>query len=247
MKRVVVVGATSGIGRAVAAEYLRRGWHVGVVGRDRAKVERVVGELRAEPGGVVEGAVGDVASPEDVEAAFREILVALGQMDLLVYCAGVNPAEATTHDRIREVGPILDVNVRGCVHWLERGAEYLEPLGRGRLAAVGSMAGVRGRRGHPVYGASKAALHEYLEGLRHRLHGTGVGVTTVVPGWVRTPMLDEATARSPAAIDVERAARIIVRGLERGRDLFHVPGWWALVALGLRGLPRWLYKRIAPP
>ncbi|HSR41264.1 MAG TPA: SDR family NAD(P)-dependent oxidoreductase, partial [Longimicrobiales bacterium] len=136
---------------------------------------------------------------------------------------------------------------RGAIHVLERAADYFEAAGGGRIAAIGSVAGDRGRRGHPVYGASKAALHQYLEGLRHRLHGSGVGVTTVKPGWVRTRMLGEEAAGSRLAVDVDRAAEDVIRGLRQGRDVFYVPWWWGTVALALRVMPRTVYKRIAPP
>lgn len=247
MKRVVLVGATDGIGRALAREYLERGWWVGVVGRDAHKLERVVGRLRTEvAGGVVEGAVCDVADPEAVGPAFEAIVQALGQVDLLVYCAGVMPPEHDLRSRLEAVSSILDVNVEGAVRWLELGAEHMRAVGRGRLAAIGSMAGERGRKGAPAYGASKAALHEYLEGLRHRLHGTGIGVSTAKPGWVKTRMLPASSSGSPLAIDAERAARIIADRLARGSESFFVPRWWGLIALGLRLTPRFLYKRIAP-
>lgn len=249
MKHVVLVGATDGIGRALASVYLRRGWRVGVMGRDPAKVERVVDELGSvEPDGMIRGVTCDVRDTDRVSGAFDEVLRELGQMDLLVYCAGVMPAYGDDlEERLAGVGPMLDVNVAGAIHVLERAADYFVAAGVGRIAAIGSVAGERGRKGHPVYGASKAALHQYLEGLRHRLHPHGVGVTTVKPGWVRTRMLDEKTARSPAAVDPERAAESIVRGLERGRDAFFVPGWWVGVALLLRILPRALFKRFGPP
>jgi short-subunit dehydrogenase len=141
---------------------------------------------------------------------------------------------------------MLDVNVVGAIRLLEHAAAYMTAAGRGRLAAVGSVAGDRGRKGNPAYGASKAALDTYLEGLRHRLQGTGVGVSTVKPGYVRTRMLPVAARTFPPAISAEDAARRIVRGLDRGRDVFYVPAWWALVSRLLRLTPRFLYKRIAP-
>ncbi|HZD04296.1 MAG TPA: SDR family NAD(P)-dependent oxidoreductase [Longimicrobiales bacterium] len=249
MKHVVLVGATDGIGRALAASYLRRGWRVGLVGRDPGKLERVAGELRVrEPEGMVATVACDVRDAGRVPGAFQDVLRALGQMDLLVYCAGVMPPYGEDlDDRLAGIAPIFEVNVQGAIRFLELAADYFEAAGEGRLAAIGSMAGVRGRRGHPVYGASKAALHQYLEGLRHRLHRSGVGVTTVEPGWVRTRMLDAGKARSRAAVDAERAAEIIARGLDRGRDVLFVPRWWALVAAVLRLMPRPLFKRLAPP
>ncbi len=247
MKRVLLVGATDGIGRVLALHYADLGWYVGVVGRSPKKVDAVVAAVTARAPQPAVGVVADVTDPDAVERGFREAISSLGQMDLLIYCAGVMPPGDTPDERIRGLGLTLDVNVRGAIHWLERGAEYFEALGAGRLAGIGSVAGTRGRKGHPVYGASKAALHAYLEGLRHRLHGSGVGVSTVMAGRVRTRMLDPAAAQSVMAVDAERAAVLIARGLKRGREVFFVPARWGLVALVLRALPRWLFKRVAPP
>lgn len=251
--RAAVVGATDGIGRALCEELTRRGWHVAVVGRDSAKVEGVVTALderpEAPPGsGRAVGVVCDVTDPSAVDRAFDETLERLGQLDLLIYSAGVMPPADTLRRRIDGAGPILDVNVRGAVHWLELAAGYMEEAGSGTLVAVGSVAGERGRKGHPVYCAGKAALTEYMEGLRHRLHGRGVRVVTVKPGWVRTRMLDARLHGSAAAVDPAAAARaIVVRGVEKGRESFFVPRWWGLVAFALRLTPRSLFKRFAPP
>lgn len=248
VKRVVLVGATDGIGLALAHEYARRGWWVGLVGRNREKLDRVTSELgEAVPGARLETALADVSDPAANEEAFDEILVRLGQMDLMIYCAGVMPSAGSLEERLAAAGRMLDVNLRGAIDWLERSAEYLSGVGRGRVAAIGSVAGVRGRKGAPVYGATKAGLHEYMEGLRHRLHGTGVGVTTVKPGWVRTRMLSAAAAESVLTVSAERAARIVADRIEAGSEVFFVPARWGLVASILRLLPRFLYKRVAPP
>jgi len=249
VKHVVLVGATDGIGRALATEYVRRGWRVGIVGRDPAKNEWVRGELQdEEPMGWVVTVVCDVQDPERIGPAFEEILQALGQIDLFVYCAGTMPPYGTTlEERLASIDPILGVNVSGALRFLELAADYLEATGRGHLAAIGSIAGERARKGHPVYGASKAALHQYLGGLRARLHGTGVRATAIKPGWVRTRMLGPGPSGSRLTISPDRAARAIVRGLERGRDSFFVPWWWGVVAMGLRLLPTGLFKRFSPP
>ena len=248
MKHVVLVGATDGIGRALASEYLRRGWRVCVVGRDREKLDGVLAELREEePGGRVIGTVCDVAARGPCIEAFRGTLREMGQMDLLVYCAGAMAPEGDAESRARAAAVDMAVNVVGAVHWLELAADYFQSLGRGRVAAIGSVAGERGRKGAPVYGASKAALHQYMEGLRHRLHGSGLGVSTIKPGWVATRMLREEAHGSRLTIPVERAAEIIADGLDRGRESFYVPRRWAPVAWALRVTPRFLYKRMAPP
>lgn len=241
MRHVVLVGATDGIGLALARAYLERAWRVGLVGRDPTKVDRCVRELRdAYPGETVVGGVLDVARSRSVGPALEEVLADLGQMDLLVYCAGVMQTGRPG------VQTMADVNFVGAVHVLAWAADYMVEGGRGTLAAIGSVAGDRGRKGNPEYCATKAALHEYLEGLRHRLHGTGVSVCTIKPGWVRTRMLGEVPG-FPPSISATRAAELIVRGIEGGRDAFYVPGFWRFIAGVLRTMPRALFKRMAPP
>ena len=247
MKHVGVVGATDGIGLAIARQYLERGWRVGIVGRDPSKQAATLSELRdSVPDGFAVGVQCDVTETGRIRPAFEELIGELGQMDVFVYAAGVMPSAEDLSGRMSAVDPIVDVNLRGAIYFLELAADYMEDAGRGRLAAIGSVAGVRGRKGHPIYGASKAALHQYLEGLRHRLHGSGVGVTTIKPGWVRTRMLDEGVAGSRMAVDATTAAKLIIDGLERGRDSFFVPWWWSIVAAVLRALPVSLFKRLAP-
>lgn len=244
MKHVLLVGATDGIGKALAHEYLLRGWRVAIVGRDPDKLERVLDELRFEATfPELSGVVCNVVEPEHAERAFEEGVRRLGQLDLLVYCAGVMEGGEGSGTRGRAAHRMFAVNAAGAAHFLELGAEYLQEACKGQLAALGSVAGDRGRRGNPGYCASKAALHTYLEGLRHRLHGSGVTVSTVKAGWVKTRMLkeDKRGAIAPAV-----AAATIAARLERGREVFYVPGWWRAVSLTLRWMPRFLFKRLGP-
>lgn len=246
MRHVMIVGATDGIGLALARHYLDGGWRVGLVGRDPEKLDRVVEELRegARPGRVA-GEVCDVTDHDAVGPAFESLLASLGQLDLMIYCAGVlPPAEGGGEQRFRAARSMFEVNTVGAVHFLELGADYMAELGKGTLAALGSVAGERGRGGNPAYNASKAGLHAYLGGLRHRLHGTGVTVCTVKPGFVKTKMLGEDPP--PVAIEAEDAAARIADGLRKGREVFFVPRWWWLVGVALRLMPRWLFKRIGP-
>lgn len=239
MRHVVLVGATDGIGLALARSYLKRSWRVALLGRDPAKLEECLARLRdAYPGCTLAGETLDAAGAE-VTGALERAVRSLGQMDLLVYCAGVMEGE----EGLEAMGA---VNFLGAARVLRWGAAYFAAARTGRLAAIGSVAGDRGRRGNPAYGATKAALHAYLEGLRHELHPVGVGVSTIKPGWVRTRMLGEVPG-FPPAVSADAAAERIVTLLERGRDVFYVPGWWRGISLALRLLPTSLFKRIAPP
>jgi short-subunit dehydrogenase len=199
------------------------------------------------PGESVVGVLWDATEPRRAGPALEAAALALGQIDLLVYVAGLLLGGGDPDRRAAAAAEMMEVNVLGAVRLIEHAADYMVLAGRGRIAAVGSIAGDRGRKGNPAYGASKAALDAYLEGLRHRLYGTGVGVSTIKPGFVRTRMLPKEQKAFPPAISAEDAARAIVRGLGRGRDVFYVPRWWALFSWALRATPRSLFKRIAPP
>jgi short-subunit dehydrogenase len=247
VKHVAIAGATDGIGLALAVEYARRGWRVGLLGRDERRLDAAVERVRAvTPGETVAGVRWDAADPADAGRAFAEVARALGQVDLLVYVAGLMLDGESADERADAAARMMEVNATGAIRLLEHAAGYMVAAGRGRLAAVGSIAGDRGRKGNPAYAASKAALDAYLEGLRHRLQGSGVGVSTVKPGFVRTRMLPEGARSFPPAIAAPDAARRIASGLLRGRDVFYVPGWWALISWALRLTPRFLFKRIAP-
>lgn len=245
MKHVLLVGATDGIGLALAREYLERRWRVAVVGRNEEKLGRVIDELRPrDPSAHVSGIVCDVTDGGRVAPAFDEAVRALGQLDLLVYCAGIMTTGADADERGWAARGMFEVNTAGAVHFLELGADYMADAGKGQLAAIGSVAGDRGRKGNRAYGASKAGLHAYLEGLRHRLHGSGVTVSTVKPGWVKTRMLEEDR---PGAIEPDDAAASIADRLQGRREVFYVPAWWRGVATILRWMPRFLFKRFGPP
>lgn len=250
MKHVAIAGATDGIGLALALEYARRGWRVGLLGRDPEKLAAAVAAARAQsPGETVLGVRWDATEAAAAARALAEVTRGLGQVDLLVYNAGLLIRADDAAGRAAAAERMMEVNVIGAIRLLEHAAEYMVAAGRGRLAVIGSVAADRGRKGYPAYSASKAAIETYLEGLRHRLHGTGVGVSTVKPGFVRTKMLVGGHGVVPAfppSQEPDAAARSIVRGLDRGREVFYVPGWWRWIGLAMKLMPRFLFKRIAP-
>jgi|GEM_PF-270958 len=262
VKHVVLVGATDGIGLALARSYLRAGWRVGLVGRSPERVATALSEIPVPApgtpvadvpaadvpaaddtgsfGGEITTAVLDLTDRAAIVPALEDLLVRMGQMDLLIYTAGV-----MSHGP-DDLPEMITVNVTSAMDVLEWAAAYFQDAGRGHVAAIGSVAGDRGRKGHAQYGAGKAALHTYLEGLRHRLHVHGVRVSTIKPGWVRTKMLGGVPA-FPPTIQPDDAAERIRRALGRGSEEVYVPGWWRWIMLSLRLMPRALFKRIAPP
>lgn len=242
MRTVLLVGATDGIGLALASRYLSQNWRIGIIGRNRTKLDRVTNELQEKHGrGRIADIQCDVTNESLVSGAFGRILETLGGVDLMIYCAGIRKRGETPEERYSVVAEMLDVNLAGAIHFLELGAEHFIGVGKGHLAAIGSVAGDWARPRDPGYGASKAGLHSYLNGLRMRLRATGVRVSTIKPGSVNTRML---TDDSPGSIEPEEAARRIERCLSAGHEVFYVPGWWRAVSLGLRLMPRWLQRRV---
>jgi short-subunit dehydrogenase len=247
VKRVVLVGATEGLGRALAAEYASRGSWVTVLGRSREKLDALVATLSARfPAATVRGVVCDLADQARIEPAFREAIEATGHCDLFLYSAGVMHASdgvACEPDRDAET---MAVNAVAAVRMLGLAANYFRAARRGQIAAISSIAGDRGRKGNPAYNASKAALTTYLEGLRNRLFPYGVKVSTVKPGFVGTRML-EGRKGLLWVVPPEQAARTIADRLDRGHEVFYVYRRWALFALVMRHVPRFLFKRLGPP
>jgi len=246
MKRVIVVGATDGLGKALAAEYASRGFWVSLVGRSPEKLAAAGAELRTRfPDATVATVVCDLRDAARLEPAFREAIASIGHCDLFLYNAGVmfhGDGETAEPDRDRET---MDVNATAGVVLLGLAANYFRAARSGQIAGISSIAGDRGRKGNPAYNASKAALTTYLEGLRNRLHPCGVTVSTVKPGFIGTKM----TAGKKGlfwVVSPEEAARTIADRLDRRHEVFYVYRRWAFLGLALHHVPRFLFKRFGP-
>lgn len=247
MKRVVVVGATDGLGMALAAEYASRGAWLCLVGRAAGKLEAVRAELsRRYPDATVTSVLCDLREQSRLAPAFEEAIASIGHCDLFLYNAGVMyDGNGVTAEAAKD-RETMKVNAVAAVELLGLAANYFREARRGQIAAISSIAGDRGRKRNPAYNASKAALTTYLEGIRNRLFPFGVTVSTVKPGFVGTKM----TAGKAGLFWVappETAARIIADRLERGHEVFYVYRRWGLFGLALRHVPRFLFKRFGPP
>ena len=186
-KRAIVVGASSGIGEALARRLAAAGARVALVARRASELERIAGELRAA-GGQARAFAHDVARLDEVPALFDRIVADLGGLDLLAYAAGVMPAVAESEYTFAKDREMIEVNLLGAIAWMDPAAARFEAQRGGTLLGISSVSGERGRRGAPGYAASKAGLTAWLEALRNRLARFGVNVVTVKPGFVDTAM-----------------------------------------------------------
>lgn len=239
---VFITGASSGIGAALVRRYAGRGDSVAAFARRRAPLEALVAEF---PEGRVLAYEGDVRRVADLGAAAADFAGRVGDVDIVIANAGVSRGTLTEMaEDLPAFEAVFDVNVMGMVNTFHPFLARMRTAGRGRLVGVASIAGFRGLPGGSAYSASKAAAISYLESLRVELHGSGVRVVTICPGYVATPMTAGNPYRMPFLVPVGRAADSMIDAIDRGRR-FHVFPWpMAIAGWLLRRLPRPLYDRL---
>lgn len=239
-RTVLVTGASSGLGRAMALELAAQGAYVALTARRLPLLEELAQEIRARGGHAVPLAldVQDAAAVADtVKRAERE----LGSLDMIVANAGVGSAGHASTLTWASVDEVLAVNVRGALATLLAGVPIMLAQQRGHLVAISSLAGRRGLPGSGAYGASKAALSSFMETLRLDLAHAGIHVTDVQPGFIATPMNENTPHPTPFKWPVERAARTIVRRLAKNPAVISFPWPLDLLTSFARLLPTWAY------
>jgi len=244
--KVVLLGATKGIGRALARRLAARGDELFLLGRspeDLAGAARDLEIRNDRAAGSTGWAVCDLEQTASFAPALDAAWSRLGRVDTLV----VTAALFATQERLESDGELrrrlLAANFAGTVELCEGARERLLAQGGGTLCVFSSVAGERGRTPVVLYGAAKAGLTRYLEGLDHRFHARGLSVVTVKPGFVRTGMTS-GLKEPPFAGEPDQVAADVVRAIDRRRPVVYSPGVWALVMLVVRWLPRALMRRL---
>ena len=240
---VAITGASSGIGRQLAIELARRGATVALLARRQDLLEALAETIRRD-GGRARAIPCDVADRAQVERAIGAIAAEEGPIDVLVANAGVGlPTPAHRLD-LDVVERLVRVNVLGVMYAVGAVLPAMLERGDGHLVAISSLAGWRGLPSSATYSATKAAVSTWMEGLRVELAPRGIRVTTVHPGFVRTPMTAKNDFPMPFLMDVQRAARIIVRGIEAGRRQINFPVPMVAVMRLARHLPDVVYDML---
>lgn len=236
-RKVIVVGASSGIGRELVRQLAGRGDRVAAVARREDRLQ----ELAAEHPNSILSFTHDVVDTEAVPELFAEICRQLGGLDTIIYAAGAMPEVGPTEYAMDKDRPMIDVNFTGAVAWLNVAADRFQNVGHGTIVGIGSVAGERGRSGQPVYNATKAALKTYLEALRNRLSKLGVRVTTIKPGPTATEMT--AHLKQTGMMSAEEAAEKILRVMDSGKEKFLKPTHAIIFAI-IRNIPTGVFRRL---
>jgi short-subunit dehydrogenase len=238
----VVTGASSGIGRALAKVLAAEGCKVGLVARRRDQLESLAAEI-ASAGGTAAVGVADVSDRGQTRAGVGEVTAQLGPVDLLVANAGVGAPTFLNPMNVSDVEKMFRVNVLGVVYALDAVLPAMLARRRGHVAAVSSLAAYKGLPGESGYSSSKAAVNNYLEGLRIQLRDHGIAVTTICPGFVKTPMTEVNKFKMPWLLEADDAARRIVRALKRKKKVFNFPWQLSLLMKLTAWLPDWAVAR----
>lgn len=246
-QRILISGASAGLGRAMAERWAADGRHLALAARRLPELESVRERLlAAHPGITVSVHQLDVTDHEAVDAVVADATAALGGLDRVVVNAGVAAGGSLGLADAAGNRATAQTNFLGALHQAEAAVRHFRTVGRGHLAFVSSVSALRGMAGTMnVYGATKAGVSALAEGLRSDLWDTAIRVSAVHPGYVSTALGDHLP-RPILVSDLPRASRALVAAIDSERPSSYVPAWpWSLLAVPIRLLPLGLYRRVA--
>jgi len=242
-KVVLITGASSGIGRGLALEFARRGTAVGLFAR-RASLLKEIAQGIENSGGKALALPGDVTNSASVRAAACELRRTFGYIDVLVANAGIGGTTYAVDLCEKEVADLIHINVIGVVNSVTAVVPHMIQRGSGHLVAISSLAAYRGLPKSAAYCASKAGVSALFESLRIDLMGTGVSVSTIHPGFIKTP-LTAGRKRMPYLMELDDAVQKIMRAIERRKKTYSFPWQLASIVRACMILPNPIYDWIA--
>lgn len=247
--RIFITGASSGIGKALAGFYARKGAVLGLAARRGGLMQELSAELAQAGAAEVCCYALDVADAAALRHAARDFIGRHGAPDIVIANAGVSSGTLTEHGEDLEViRRILDINVYGMAATFSPFIPAMKQAanaGRsGRLVGIASVAGIRGLPGAEAYSASKAAAIAYLESLRLEMRPAGIKVVTIAPGYIATPMTEINPYPMPFMLTADAAARRFARAIDSGASYTVIPWQMGIVAKLLRLLPNAVYDRL---
>ncbi len=233
-KVVMITGASSGIGKGVALEVAARGAKVGLLARREELLKELVNEIESRNSKAI-AAAADVQDAQAVRAAADRIRRELGPIDVLLANAGISTADGAVQLTPEQAASVIGVNLLGAVNSVAAVVPEMVEQGHGRLVAISSLAAYRGLPKSAPYCASKAALSSYFESVRIDLRNTGVGVTIIHPGFIKTPLTASREAKKmPFLMELDDAVNKIVSAIEKGKKTYAFP--WQLATFVRAGL-----------
>lgn len=236
--KVFITGASSGIGQALAQHYAKEGATLGLAARRADLLSTLQNSLSTETAIYAL----DVRDAEALEKAALDFIARFGAPDIVIANAGVSAGTLTENkDDLNTFKGVIDINLLGMVYTFQPFIQSMKQAGKGSLVGIASVAGIRGLPGAGAYSASKAAVISYLESLRVELSLDGISVTTIAPGYIKTPMTDINEYGMPFLMAPDVAAKKFAQAISKKKRFIVIPwqmGWLAKI---IRCLPPWLW------
>ncbi len=229
-KNILITGASSGLGAALALEYAKAGNNLYLQGRDVEKLENIAEKCRAS-GAKIYTKITDVTDSKTMQQWIEEA-DKLSPLDLIIANAGISAGSGGGGETTQQVRKIFATNIDGVINTIQPAIPLMLKRGCGQIAIMSSLAGIRALPSSPAYSASKACVRYYGEALRGNLLNHGVEVSVICPGYIKTPMTDVNNFPMPFIMSAEKAAKIIRKNLEKGKGriafplALYLPLWW---------------------
>lgn len=243
MKKVLIIGATSAIAEATARLYAAQGHSLYLLGRNRQRLAAMAADLKVRGAAEVHSQPFDALRLGEHSRLVAGAFKALQQVDIALVAHGVLPEQEACQQDFDAALASFNANAISVLSLLTQLANRLEAQGGGALAVITSVAGDRGRQSNYIYGAAKSMVSTFLQGLRNRLHGAGVEVLDVKPGFVDTPM----TAGRPKGLlwaSPQQVARGLAAAIAKRKTVAYLPWFWRWIMLAIRLVPEAVFRRL---
>ncbi|AOS81070.1 MULTISPECIES: SDR family oxidoreductase [Hydrogenophaga] len=245
MNNILIIGATSAIAKATARRWACEGHALCLVGRDMDHLREIADDLRVRGAQSVECAALDVNDLARHAEVIDAAIGALGRLDVALIGHGTLGDQKACEQDVQIALQELNTNAISVISLLTHLANRFEAQQHGSIVVLGSVAGDRGRQSNYVYGTAKGAVATFLQGMRNRLHKSGVQVLTVKPGFVDTPMTAAFDKKGPLWSSPDVIAQGILRGIAKRRDVVYAPWYWWGVMLVIRSIPERIFKKLS--
>lgn len=244
---VVITGASAGIGRALAFEFARQGYHLGLVARRLERLESLKAEIVASYGQKkmdINLAVCDVDDIDVLPSKLQALFNSMGKVDIVVVNAGINEFSRSGKGQFSIDQRIIQTNLIGAMATTDTAVKYFRQRGGGHVVGVSSLASLKGIPKQAAYCASKAGLSIYLESIGFELANKNIRVTTILPGFIETEIMEDIS-QYPFSISAEKAAKEMVKDILKEKKISVVPAYpWRLISPLMRVIPDSLYAKL---
>jgi hypothetical protein len=242
MQKVLIIGATSAIAEATARLFAQRGDRLHLLARNQERLESLAQDLAIRGAESVAFDILDINDIRRHQLILDTAIETMGGIDIVLIAHGTLPDQKACEQSIELTLNELNTNAISVIALLTHLANKFEEQGNGTIAVISSVAGDRGRQSNYVYCTTKGVITLFLQGLRNRLHKSGIHVLTIKPGFVDTPMT--ATFRKgPLWVKPDTIAKGIISSINKKKNVVYLPSFWRLIMLVIKIIPESIFKK----